>query len=78
MTLVTIIFYILWILLFFAASIWCMQVALIKSKEFIKNQHWFVKLQWWYGLWFSIFLVGSIFFSFVVLTALLIIDVLKG
>jgi len=60
------IFIILWILIFFLASVWCAQLALVKGQEFIRQAHWWVKLQWWYGVGFMIFVVASFFVSFVI------------
>lgn len=59
------IFLILWILIFFLASVWCAQLALVKGREFARQGNWWVKFQWWYGVGFMIFVIVSIFFSFV-------------
>lgn len=59
-------FIVLWISVFFLISVWCSQVALSKTRNEVKTkQGWWGIMQWWYGVGFMIFVVLSIFFSFI-------------
>jgi hypothetical protein len=61
---------ILIVISFFAVSVWCVQLALSKSQEWVRDKNWWIKFQWYYGVGAIIFVIASVFVSFVIWLAI--------
>ena len=57
---------ILGVILFFIVSTFSMQFFVRTPWEQVKNKHWTIKMVWWYGIAFAIFLISAVWISLVV------------